>query len=122
AGYYTNYYVKDANGADYIDANGQRVLENIIFPRRDRMTVENVVNVKYNFNNRSGLTFRVRHYWGKVEQKQFYDLQDDGTLKTTSHNDIAVQHRNFNLFNVDAVYTLQFAPGSFINIVWKDAS
>jgi hypothetical protein len=23
---------------------------------------------------------------------------------------------------VDAVYTLQFAPGSFINIVWKDQS
>jgi hypothetical protein len=26
------------------------------------------------------------------------------------------------VFNIDAVYTWQFAPGSFINIVWKDES
>lgn len=31
-----------------------------------------------------------------------------------------LNNRNFNIFNIDAVYTLQFAPGSFLNIVWKD--
>ena len=31
-------------------------------------------------------------------------------------------HRNVNFFNIDMVYTWQFAPGSFLNIVWKDAS
>jgi hypothetical protein len=30
-------------------------------------------------------------------------------------------NQNFNAFNIDLVYTWQFAPGSFINIVWKDA-
>ena len=29
--------------------------------------------------------------------------------------------RNVNFFNIDMVYTWQFAPGSFINIVWKNA-
>jgi Domain of unknown function (DUF5916) len=41
---------------------------------------------------------------------------------STSHNDAPVKHQNFNIFNIDAVYTWQFAPGSFINIVWKDES
>jgi len=27
---------------------------------------------------------------------------------------------NTNYFNIDAVYTLQFAPGSFLNLIWKN--
>jgi hypothetical protein len=80
-----------------------------------------VINAKYSFSNKSGLTIRARHYWSKVTQKELYDLQPDGSLITTKHT-IPLEHQNFNLFNVDAQYTLQFAPGSFINIVWKDES
>jgi hypothetical protein len=29
--------------------------------------------------------------------------------------------RNVNFFNIDMVYTWQFAPGSFLNLVWKNA-
>jgi hypothetical protein len=112
AGFYTKYFENDANG--------NPILQDIIFSRRDRKTIENVVSFKYNFNNKSGITFRTRHYWSKVEQKQLYDLQDDGTLTPTIHNNLALHHRNVNIFNIDAVYTWQFAPGSFINIVWKD--
>lgn len=54
--------------------------------------------------------------------KQLYDLQDDGTLQPTIHTNVVIQHQNYNIFKVDAVYTWQFAPGSFINIVWKDQS
>jgi len=92
----------------------------IIFSRRDRKTTENVLSFKYNFNNKSGITVRTRHYWSKVKIKQLYDLQNDGLLKPTSYTTIPIHHQNVNIFNVDAVYTWQFAPGSFINIVWKD--
>jgi hypothetical protein len=51
-----------------------------------------------------------------------YDLSAEGDLSPTKHNDVAIENQNFNIFNIDAVYTLQFAPGSFINIVWKDES
>ncbi len=102
------------------DVNGIAVLKDIIFSRRNQNTIENVLEAKYNFNNRSGITFRARHYWSKVEQKQLYDLNTDGTLSPTKHSNIAFQNQNFNIFNIDAVYTLQFAPGSFINVVWKD--
>jgi hypothetical protein len=108
AGFYDQYYENN-------------VLKDIIFSRRNLKTIETIISAKYNFNNRSGITFRARHYWSKVEQLQLYDLQDDGTLKPSVHN-IAMQHQNFNIFNIDAVYTWQFAPGSFINIVWKDES
>lgn len=95
--------------------------EDILFSRRDRQTVENIFRFKYNFNNRSGITFRARHYWSKVEPQQLFDLQADGTLLPTKHGTVPIVNQNYNTFNIDAVYTLQFAPGSFINIVWKNA-
>lgn len=92
----------------------------IIFARRNRITTENIINIKYAFNNRMNLTMRVRHYWSKVAIKEYFTLNDDGTLrpnKTYTEN----QDQNFNVFNVDMVYTWQFAPGSFFNVVWKNA-
>ena len=106
AGYYSTY-------------RENNVLKDIVFSRRDLTTIENIVDAKYNFNNRSGITFRARHYWSKVKQKQLYDLKTDGSLSPTIHA-IIPEDKNFNIFNIDAVYTWQFAPGSFINIVWKD--
>jgi hypothetical protein len=106
AGFYT--IVEDILGTD------------IIFSRRDLKTIENIISAKYNFNNKSGITFRARHYWSKVKVKELYDLQPDGTLKPTKHTSVLLEHQNYNIFNIDAVYTWQFAPGSFLNIVWKD--
>ncbi|MDB5232174.1 MAG: carbohydrate binding family 9 protein [Chitinophagaceae bacterium] len=97
-------------------------LQDIIFSRRDLNTVENILRAKYNFNYRSGVTIRVRHYWSKVEPKQLYDLGSNGSLSPTKHSDVAIRNQNYNIFNVDAVYTWQFAPGSFLNVVWKDES
>lgn len=95
----------------------------ILFSKRDRNTVENVLSFKYGFNNKMQLTFRVRHYWSKVNINELYDLQPDGSLlPTVNGSSVAIDHQNYNIFNVDAVYTWQFAPGSFINIVWKDQS
>ena len=111
------------NDAGYYNTYRENnVLKDIIFSRRDRTTVENVLSAKYNFNNTSGLTFRARHYWSKVKQKQLYDLKTDGSISPTTHSSIALEDQNFNIFNIDATYTLQFAPGSFINIVWKEQS
>lgn len=117
-----NPVINDAGFYHPTDANGNSMsLGNIVFTRRDLNTVENVISAKYNFNNKSGITFRARHYWSKVEQKELYDLQSDGNLTPSRHAAIVpLKHRNFSIFNIDAVYTWQFAPGSFINIVWKD--
>jgi hypothetical protein len=119
-----NPVINDAGYYDPKDALGNSIaLSDIVFTRRDVKTIENVLSAKYSFNNKSGITFRARHYWSKVAQKELYDLNDDGTLSESKHrNAVSLVHKNFNIFNVDAVYTLQFAPGSFLNIVWKDES
>lgn len=122
AGYYKSYYEQDLAGNPVLDANGNKILEDIIFSRRNRKTVNNIVSIKYNFNNKSGITFRARHYWSKVEVKELFDLQENGELVKTTHNNIAIGHQNYNIFNIDAVYTWQFALGSFVSVVWKSQS
>lgn len=96
------------------------VSNTIIFAQRDRQTLENILVLKYNFNNRMGLNTRVRHYWSKVSNKNFFSLLDSGDLEpNSSYGNNPGQ--NYNFFNVDMVYTWQFAPGSFINLVWKNS-
>ena len=92
----------------------------IIFGRRKVNTFENILGAKYNFNNMMGITLRVRHYYSSVYNKEFFTLQQDGLLKPNSSFTKNVD-QNANFFNVDMVYTWQFAPGSFINVVWKNA-
>ena len=92
----------------------------IIFGRRDRNTIENILALKYNFNDKMGINARIRHYWSKVDYKEFFTLQQDGSLqKNSSFNQN--ENQNVNFFNIDMTYTWQFAPGSFLNIVWKNA-
>jgi hypothetical protein len=92
----------------------------IIFGRRSRNTIENILGFKYNFNDRMGINTRVRHYWSKVDYKEFFTLLQNGELqKNTAFNTNV--NLNVNYFNVDMTYTWQFAPGSFINIVWKNS-
>ena len=90
----------------------------IIFGKRDIRTLENTFSTKLAFTAKSNLTFRARHYWSKVVFNEFYSLNADGTLQ---YRDWRVnQDRNLNFFNIDMVYTWQFAPGSFLNVIWKN--
>ena len=93
----------------------------IIFALRKVSTVDNVLNLKYNFTNKMGLTFRARHYASVVNNKEFFVLNANGTVspKTGITDNL---NRNVNYFNIDMVYTWQFAPGSFLNVVWKNAT
>jgi hypothetical protein len=77
------------------------------------------LNIKYSFNDRMVFTTRARHYWSQVSYKEYFTLLQDGSLqKNASFTGNANQ--NYNTFTVDAVYTWQFAPGSFLNVVWKN--
>ena len=104
------------NNVGFADISGA----DVIFGLRNRNTIENIFSFKYNFNSRMGLNTRIRHYWSKVEYKQFFTLLENGALHPnpayTNNRD-----QNVNFFNVDMVYTWQFAPGSFLNIVWKNS-
>ena len=104
------------NSVGFADNDGS----DIIFGRRNLTTVENGVNIKYNFNKKIGITTRIRHYWSKVDYLEYFTLLQNGDLgknKTYTGN----ADNSFNSFNVDAVFSWEFAPGSFMNIVWKNA-
>ena len=91
-----------------------------LFGRRDRETVENQLSFKYSFNTMMNITTRFRHYWSYVDYDQLYDLVDTKLVENPRNPKDANQ--NFNFFTVDAVYTWQFAPGSFINVVYKSST
>lgn len=111
-----SHYYNEKNDLGY--ANARNADGDIVFGKRDRTTLENTFSSKYTFSPKSNLTFRARHYWSKVVYNDFYKLKEDGDLspKTWGTN----QDRNFNIFNIDMIYTWQFAPGSFVNIIWKN--
>jgi hypothetical protein len=93
----------------------------INFAKRKVNTIEHILSAKYSFTNKMGITFRARHYLSTVDNKEFYILQRDGNLLL--HQGFQPDaNQNVNFFNIDMVYTLQFAPGSFLNIVWKNAT
>ncbi len=87
---------------------------------RDVRTVTNVIQGKYLFKNNLSLTLRVRHYWSYGLYDYYGDLDAEGYIvrddSFTGNADF-----NFNAFNVDLIFGWQFAPGSFLNVVYKNA-
>jgi len=94
--------------------------DTVIFARRNRNTIENILRFKYSFNARMYITLRVRHYWSKVSNLAFFTLGKEGELISNATFNRNLD-QNYNAFNVDMVYSWRFAPGSEINIVWKNA-
>ena len=118
---YVNFVGKNSNSVGYA-ATGNAT----IFGRRNQQTITNTPSVTWTHSNKAGLTFRVRHYWTKVVYPEFLALNtEDGKLIQTSYkgydaNNNKLHDVNFNIFNIDAVYTWRFAPGSDLIINWKN--
>jgi hypothetical protein len=94
--------------------------DTIYFARRDIKTIESVFGTSYALSNKAGFDLRVRHYWSGVINKDYYQLQQDGSLV---HNPDYVEdnNENYNAFNVDLVFRWIFAPGSELTIAWKNS-
>ena len=87
---------------------------------RDVRTLVNIMKGKYVFKNNLSLTLRIRHYWSYGEYDYYGDLDANGYII----RDDAFQGNsnfNFNAFNTDLIFAWQFAPGGFINLVYKNA-
>ncbi|NNF22523.1 MAG: hypothetical protein HKN67_11320, partial [Saprospiraceae bacterium] len=86
---------------------------------RDVRTMVNILQGKYLFKNNLSLTLRIRHYWSYGLYDYYGDLDDDGYIipddTFTGNADF-----NFNAFNTDLIFAWQFAPGSFLNVVYKN--
>lgn len=101
---------------DSINSNNNKV---IIFGRRNVRNITLTLAADYIFTPKASITLRLRHYWLDVDYKSFYDLNTSGNLIASSYN----KPENFlvNAFNVDMVFKYDFAPGSELLLVWKNA-
>lgn len=100
--------------------------DSIIFGRRDVKTIEGSLFASYTPNTKMSFSINLRQYWSYASYNQFYNLEEDGSLGNTSYDSFKDDGTtdddiNFNAFNIDFVYTWYFAPGSELNVVWKNA-
>lgn len=102
------YFRPYKNDVGFYKADGNSSM----FSVRNREVVENSIEAKYSFNNKARISLIGRHYWSTVRSKEFYLLNDDGTLSKTATPSV-IDHQNYNNFYINLVYTWQFAPGSF---------
>lgn len=121
-----NFQNGDQGSALTIDGQPTIINDTIVFAVRNRTTYENIISLKYIFTNKMALTFRVRHYWSKLEYKSFYDLNNNGYLESNTYSGfgtdgVSLHNTSFNAFNIDLVYTWVFAPGSELRLVWKNS-
>lgn len=95
--------------------------DQIIFGNRDVKTIENIFSSNYIVNSDIYFSLRLRQYWSKGEYDKYYQLQANGKLSDQENTGYSANDFNFNSLNVDLVFTWLFAPGSSLNLVWKNA-
>ncbi|WP_177189671.1 DUF5916 domain-containing protein [Hymenobacter actinosclerus] len=98
----------------------QNGVADVILGRRRRTTTTNTVSASYTFTNRMSFTVRTRHYVSVAHYRDFSRLNPGGEEETVDYR--RNRDNSFNAFNVDAVFSWWFAPGSQITVVWKNAN
>ena len=94
---------------------------NPLLGRRNVATITNTATATYTFTNRMSFNIRLRHYVSNVHYRDYAQLSPGG-LETPEPAYQRNRDNTFNAFNIDAVYSWWFAPGSQISVVWKNAS
>lgn len=89
-----------------------------ILSRRKYTQQTTILSGTYNFTPRMNLVFRSRHYWNRVLNTNFYDMQSDGYWIDRSF--INGQNINYNTYNLDLFYTWDFRLGSRIIVGYKN--
>jgi hypothetical protein len=103
------------NDAGYVS----HTTDSIYFGKRDVKTITNTISTSYIFNPLMSINLRVRHYWSEVDYLSYFFLENDGSLTSAIYN--GNHDMSFNAFTADIGFKWYFAPGSELNIVWKNA-
>jgi len=101
---------------DSLDIAGNEV---IIFGRRDVQTITNVLEGNYMIRSNISLNLRLRHYWVWAHYLSYFKLRPDGFLDPTDYT--GNPDVDYNSVNVDFSFIWDFAPGSQVSFVWKNA-
>ena len=92
----------------------------IIFGGRQLITNENRFTFQYLFKNDMSISLGGRHYWYTGQYHDYYTLLPNGDIEL---NTVYQQNKDFsyNVFFIDFIYSWQFAPGSTISVIFKNA-
>jgi len=113
---YSFRYMDDTYNIGFVNTTAD---DNIIYGGRELITWENSASVQYLIKNDIAFTIEARHYWNTGNYKQYYDLLEDGDI--LENNSYAENHNfSYNTISLDCTFSWQFAPGSSINIVYKN--
>jgi hypothetical protein len=116
---YTLDFQNEYNQFGYVNKSDDESV--ITFAQRDVFTRQNILSMGYVLNNKASIKLRARHYWSGCENKAFFQLQEDGSLRSDqqySEN----EDQNYNAFTVDMSFRWIFAPGSELIAAWKNAA
>jgi len=93
--------------------------DDIVFSERNRRTITNQLSAKYAINPTMTINLSARYYWSFAENKQFLNLQENGTL---TPNATFTENRNsdFSTWNFDLSYSWWFAPGSQLSVLYRN--
>ncbi len=95
--------------------------DTIYFGKRHSPTITNGLITKYIFSNKLSLSFNLRHYWSVVEYTgDYYFLGNDGLLDRID-DELEINNINYNAFTIDMMLIWEFAPGSQLSLMWKNA-
>lgn len=114
--YYNNYISKDFANFGYITTDTEN---NTIFGKRAIETLVQNISFLYNFTTRMYIDARLRYYWQQINYHQFYTLNNNGNV-VPNPSFFQNFNENFNVFNIDFVYTWEFVRGSFLTLTWKN--
>lgn len=91
---------------------------------RDITSVENTMQLDYNFDPFKAISLRFRNFWSTADYSAniFYLLNEDGTRSITDYdleenND---PRTNFNIWNLDVSFRWRFAPGSEASLLYRN--
>ena len=109
-------YSKENNTIGFYDHQD----DNILFEKRDINTSTVYLKSKFALNNKMTININTRYYWSYVDGKGFKDLQNDGSLQSIALNEPSSQ--DFSSWNLDCSYSWWIAPGSQLNILYRNNS
>ncbi len=93
--------------------------DDIIFGARNRKTITTNINGEYYFNPLTSLSLNFRHYYTNAAYQEFFNLLEDGSYEK---NENYTQNHDFtfNTWNMDVRFSWWFAPGSQMEILYRN--
>lgn len=109
-----------SNDAGFVTLSGKVP----VIGTRDVVTFTQSLNGRFVFSPLMNINLRLRHYWSQAVYEDYFALvPNDVRLQTgeekVSFNPGEDYDINFNVVNLDLVYSWTFSPGSELNFTWK---